>query len=151
MSSLQPEVKWPNDLVVHSKKLAGILIETKISGSKIGYAIVGVGLNVNLSTKELPVGATSILMDTCRKIDLEETLGSVLSAFAKHYKRLWDPRSILSEWWNHCFHRMKAVRINTGNRLIKGKCIGVNSDGTLNVETDNGIVPVTNGTLRLDT
>ena len=55
---VQSEVKWPNDLVVNWKKLAGILIETKISGPELIYAVVGVGLNVNLTAEELPAGAT---------------------------------------------------------------------------------------------
>jgi len=151
VSTVHPEVKWPNDLVVNSKKLAGILIETKISGSKVVYAIVGVGLNVNLAAKELPLGATSIFIDTSQKIGLEDTLSSVLSAFAEHYGSYWDPKSIISDWWNYCAHRMKPVTIKTGKRLVKGKNIGVNSDGSIVIEMDNRIITVTDGTLGLDT
>jgi BirA family biotin operon repressor/biotin-[acetyl-CoA-carboxylase] ligase len=150
-SRARPEVKWPNDLVINSKKLAGILIEMKISGSKVDYAIVGVGLNVNLTAEELPAGATSILIDTRQEIKLENTLRSVLSAFVEHYENFRDAKSIMTDWWNSCAHRMKPVRIKTHNRLVKGKCIGVNSDGSVVVETDKGIITATDGTLRLDT
>ncbi len=55
---VQSEVKWPNDIVVDWKKLAGILIEAKISGPELVYAIVGIGLNVNLTAEQLPTRAS---------------------------------------------------------------------------------------------
>lgn len=144
------EVKWPNDLVVNWKKLAGILIETKISGSKVGYVIVGIGLNVNLTAKDLPIGATSIFMASKKHFSLEKTMSSVLTALEGHYNAIEDKKSVLSDWWNHCAHRMKPVIIETGNGLVRGKCVGVNLDGSIIVKTDKGNVVVTDGTLRSD-
>ena len=151
LSGAQPKVKWPNDLVVNRKKLAGILTETKINNSQIVYAIIGVGLNVNLNAHELPVGATSTLMVTKKRFLLDRTLSSILTTMQEYYETLRDQESVLGDWWNHCAHRMKLVIIETGSGLVHGKCVGVNLDGSIIVETDNGKITVPDGTLRLDT
>src|SRR5213594_4065466 len=118
---VQSEVKWPNDLVVNWKKLAGILIKTKISGPELVYAIAGIGLNVNLTAEE------------------------------GQYKTLRDENAVVGNWWKHCAHRMKPVIIETSNSRVRGKSVGVNFDGSIIVQTDQGSVTVPDGTLRLDT
>jgi len=148
---VQSEVKWPNDLVVDRQKLAGILIETKISGSGIVYAVVGIGLNVNLTAEELPTGATSIFMVKKKRFSLEKTLSSILTILERHHGNLGDEKAIVADWWEHCAHRMKPVIIETGNSRVSGKSVGVNLDGSIIIETDHGKVAVPDGTLRLDT
>jgi BirA family biotin operon repressor/biotin-[acetyl-CoA-carboxylase] ligase len=143
-------VKWPNDLVVDWKKLAGILIETKISGPELVYAIVGIGLNVNLTAEQLPTGATSIFLVKKKRFSLEKTLSSILTVLERHYETLRDESAVVSDWWKHCAHRMKPVTIETGNGEIRGKCVGVNLDGSIIIQTEHGNVTVPGGTLRLD-
>jgi len=94
---VQSEVKWPNDLVVGWKKLAGVLIETKISGPEIVYAIVGIGLNVNLTAKQLPTGATSIFLVKRKRFSLEKTLSSILPVLERHYETLRDESAFVGE------------------------------------------------------
>ena len=147
---IQSEVKWPNDLVVDWKKLAGILIETKISGPELAYAIVGVGLNVNLSTEELPTGATSIFLASKKRFSLEKTLTSILTLLEGQYETLRDEEAVVGDWWNHCAHRMKPVTIETDNGMVHGECVGVNQDGSIIIQTETGNVTVADGTLRLD-
>ena len=147
---VHPEVKWPNDLVVDGKKLAGILIETKIIGSWPEYAIVGVGLNVNLAPKDLPSGASSIFLVRKKKFSLKETLDSILVIFEDHYETLKDERLVVADWWEHCAHQVKPVVVDAEKIKISGKCVGVNPDGSIIVQTDHGMVTVPDGTLRLD-
>ena len=147
---VQSEVKWPNDLVVDWKKLAGILIETKINGPELAYAVVGVGLNVNLSSEELPIGATSIFLASKKRFSLEKTLSSILNVLEGQYEALGDPEAVVSDWWNHCAHRMKWVIIETENGIVDGKCVGVVQDGSIIVQTETANVIVADGTLRLD-
>jgi BirA family biotin operon repressor/biotin-[acetyl-CoA-carboxylase] ligase len=94
---VQSEVKWPNDLVVGGKKLAGVLIETKISGPELVYAIVGIGLNVNLTAEQLPTGATSILLVKKKRFSLEKTLSSILTVLERHYETLRDESAVAGE------------------------------------------------------
>ena len=147
---VQSEVKWPNDLVVNWKKLAGILIETKISGPELVYAIVGIGLNVNLTAEELPTGATSIFLTRKKRFSLEKTLSSILTVLEQHFQTLRDEKAVVADWWEHCAHRMKPVIIETGNCKIRGKCVGVNPEGSIIIQTEQGNVTVPDGSLRLD-
>jgi len=94
---VQSEVKWPNDLVVGWKKLAGVLIETKISGPELVYAIVGIGLNVNLTANQLPTGATSIFLVKRKRFSLEKTLSSILPVLERHYETLRDESAFVGE------------------------------------------------------
>jgi BirA family transcriptional regulator, biotin operon repressor / biotin---[acetyl-CoA-carboxylase] ligase len=148
---VKSEVKWPNDLVVDWKKLAGILIETRISGPELDYAIVGVGLNVNLTVEELPAGATSIFLVRKKRFSLEKTLTSILTVLEDQYKTLRDEKAVVDDWWEHCAHRMKPVIIETGNRKIRGKSVGLDADGRVIIQADHRKVTVPDGTLRLDT
>jgi BirA family transcriptional regulator, biotin operon repressor / biotin---[acetyl-CoA-carboxylase] ligase len=148
--AVRSEVKWPNDLVVDWKKLAGILIESKISAPDVTYAVVGIGLNVNLAADELPTEATSIFLASKKRYSLEETLSSILRVLKEHYETLGGEEAVVSDWWNHCAHRMKPVTIETGNSTVRGKSVGVNPDGSIIIQTDTGNVAVADGTLRLD-
>ncbi len=147
---VQSEVKWPNDIVVNWKKLGGILIETKISGPEVVHAIFGVGLNVNLIAEELPSRATSIFLARKKRFSLEKTLSPILRVLEEYYGALENEKAVVGEWWKHCAHRMKPVTIETDNGVIRGKCVGVNQDGSIIVQTETGNVTVADGTLRLD-
>ena len=147
---VQSEVKWPNDIVVDWRKLAGILIETKISGPELVYAIAGIGLNVNLTAEELPTGATSIFQVRKKRFSLERTFRSILMVLEGHYKTLNDEKAVVGDWWEHCAHRMKPVIIETGNGKIRGKSVGVNPDGSIIIQTETANVTVADGTLQLD-
>ncbi len=147
---VQSEVKWPNDIVVDWKKLAGILIEAKISGPELVYAIVGIGLNVNLTAEQLPPGATSVFLVKKKRFSLEKTLSSILTVLERHYETLRDESAVVGDWWKHCAHRMKPVIIETGKGKVRGKSVGVNMDGSIIIQTEQGNVTVPDGTLRLD-
>ena len=147
---VQSDVKWPNDLVVDWKKLAGILIETKISGPELVYAIAGIGLNVNLTAEELPTGTTSIFLARRKRFSLEKTLSSILTVLESHSKTLGDEKAVVAHWWEHCAHREKPVIIETGNSRVRGKCVGVTADGNIIIQTNQGNLTIPDGTLRLD-
>ncbi len=147
---VRSEAKWPNDLVVDWEKLAGILIETKISGPELAYAVVGVGLNVNLTAEELPLGATSIFLASNKRFSLEKALSAILTVLEEHYDALGDKEAVVGDWWDHCAHRMKPVTIETRNSKLRGKSVGVKPDGSIIIQTETGNVTVADGTLRLD-
>ena len=83
--------------MVGGKKLAGVLIETKISGPELVYAIVGIGLNVNLTAEQLPTGATSIFLVRKKRFSLEKTLSRILTFLERHYETLRDESAVLGE------------------------------------------------------
>jgi len=87
---VESEAKWPNDIVVDWKKLAGILIETKISHPDLVYAIVGVGLNVNLTAENCQPKQPRFSWLAKKRFSLERTLGSILTILERHYGSLRD-------------------------------------------------------------
>ena len=121
-----------------------------MNGPELDYAIVGVGLNVNLSTEKLPTGATSIFLASKKRFSLEKTLSSILTVLEGQYVTLGDEEAVVTDWWNHCAHRMKPVTIETHNGIVRGTSVGVNRDGSIIIQTEMGNVTVADGTLRLD-
>ncbi|MFT7614301.1 MAG: BirA family biotin operon repressor/biotin-[acetyl-CoA-carboxylase] ligase, partial [Parvicellaceae bacterium] len=75
---IEPKIKWPNDILVGSRKIAGILIENSISGKTLNHSIIGVGLNVNQTSFDLGISATSIANVT-GQIQIKETVLDGLS------------------------------------------------------------------------
>jgi len=65
--NIEAEIKWPNDIYVQTKKIAGILIENQIKGDYISSSVTGIGLNVNQEVFEEGLSATSIIIETGKK------------------------------------------------------------------------------------
>jgi len=88
---LQPTVKWPNDIYVGDKKMAGILIENDLLGYHIAKSIIGVGVNINqeIFDPELP-NPTSFILSTGQPIDSADILKSILHHFALLYRVVLD-------------------------------------------------------------
>lgn len=83
VTSVEPRIKEPNDLLIDGKKLAGILVQTSIRGNQLDYLLVGIGLNVNVSPDQLPLpSATSLLAVTGRYYDRQVLLDAVLGRLA---------------------------------------------------------------------
>lgn len=141
--------KWPNDLVLESKKLAGILVESKSEGDSVCFAVVGIGLNVNQRTGELPTGATSLYEVSGRKYRLNHLLEEIIKNMKKEYRRLKHPIEILDEWWRNCIHRSRQVQVKTRSGVVKGITTGIDLDGSLLLETGEHVLErLVEGTLR---
>lgn len=84
---LQPEVKWPNDLLIHGKKVGGILMEVTPTSSAY-FVVLGIGLNVNMTREDLALigrPATSLAVESRRQFDLEEILKHLEVKFVRDY------------------------------------------------------------------
>ncbi len=137
-SGLMPGVKWPNDLVLDSQKLGGILVESKLLGNHVNFAIIGIGVNLNLHSGQLPRGATSLFQTSGRHYELESMLHHILKSLVSEYERPWDPARVISEWWQNCIHREKRVEIETTSGTMNGISTGIDLNGHLILETDDG-------------
>ena len=85
---ISPKLKKPNDVLVHGKKIAGILTESSGAGQKLEYVIVGIGLNVNTQASKLPRGATSVACEIGKRTEKDEVLEKILSIFEKKYAEI---------------------------------------------------------------
>jgi BirA family transcriptional regulator, biotin operon repressor / biotin---[acetyl-CoA-carboxylase] ligase len=142
--------KWPNDLVVNSEKLGGILVESRSIREDVSYAIVGIGLNVNQSQRQLPPVATTISSHSGKSHSLPRLMTAVVNNMRSDYESLVSPAGILQDWWANCVHRLRLVQVETPKGVVKGISIGLDPEGSLLVETDKHVVEkIVEGTLRI--
>jgi len=131
---LTANLKWPNDIMVHGKKIGGILCESKVCGTNLIWVVVGLGLNINENNEDLPIdlNTTSFFVETSSTIQRELILANILNHLELLYKKLIenDPiGSLLNNWTAHCNHIGKTIKFEAGNKILEGKFIGVNNDG----------------------
>ena len=101
VAQVEAEVKWPNDVQVRGRKLAGVLVDAASGASGAGYAIVGVGLNVNLDVAaypEIAETATSLRAEAGREVSRLDVLVALLARFETLYDRLRAGESLVGEW-----------------------------------------------------
>ena len=96
-------IKWPNDVVLSRKKICGILTEMGTNGTKIGYVLIGVGINVNLweFPEEMQDKATSLAMESGQEYDRNQIIGLVMKHFEEDYERFiqtCDFENLLEEY-----------------------------------------------------
>jgi len=140
--SIDAMVKWPNDVVVNGRKIAGILIERE---SNTGALVLGIGLNVNLAGQdikkmELSYPATSMAIET----GMAYNIGQVYSAVTGELQRFLEASdvegiaAILREWRKHDFLTGKAVEVQTTECRITGKYAGIDPSGRLMIVDEAG-------------
>ena len=137
---LRTELKWPNDVLIESKKVAGILIETSVRGTNIERVVIGIGINLNQISfqgdfKYLP---TSLKLEVGADIDRENMLAETLNIFEEKLIGLTKtPKDILNEWRSKC--KMIGDKISiTENQLVKsGIFYDIDDDGFLLLKKNN--------------
>jgi BirA family biotin operon repressor/biotin-[acetyl-CoA-carboxylase] ligase len=136
------ECKWPNDLLLRGKKFCGILLENSFQQSGLGYAIVGIGINVNQKTlpPEIAGGATSLARETGREYDRKKVLHAVLTEMDFLYSAAGkgDFSLVVTEWTKRCLMFGKSVKVQQHEHMIEGTALRLNHDGGL-VISRNGL------------
>jgi BirA family biotin operon repressor/biotin-[acetyl-CoA-carboxylase] ligase len=144
-TGLNADIKWPNDLLVEGKKVAGILAEIQADLDRIHVLVVGVGLNVNHSglPEDLTERATSLRLVSGHSHSRLEILLDFLEQFEGLIDRFHagGPEVMVSEW-TRCssFAFGRRVQIADGARVVEGVTMGLNPFGALRVETVHGQV-----------
>lgn len=132
------EVKWPNDLVVGDRKLAGLLAE--VAGAAV---VIGMGINVSTRPVELPAGATSLAVESGRAIDRPTVLVAVLRAIATAYDG-WeaaggDAAPVLAAYRELSATLGREVRASLpAGVTLAGRAVEIDSNGRLVVELAGG-------------
>lgn len=143
--SIKPELKWPNDLMIKEKKIAGILVDASLESNKIENLVLGVGINFNVNVKqiekllkEIPNYGVSSLSDQKKNIKPISVVQSFLVELERVYELLnaKQTRNIIDEWTLRSSTIGKEVEINTIDGKIKGKAIKIDEEGALIVEND---------------
>jgi BirA family biotin operon repressor/biotin-[acetyl-CoA-carboxylase] ligase len=140
---LDVQIKWPNDLVLSGKKICGILTEMQLTEAVIDYVVVGVGINVNTSKfpEELQETATSLYLESERKLEREKIVESVVDCFDKAYRQFIEVQdlSFLKEAYNNMLvNADREVRVLEPGNEYTAYARGINSEGELLVRMSDG-------------
>ncbi|MBW2644888.1 MAG: biotin--[acetyl-CoA-carboxylase] ligase [Deltaproteobacteria bacterium] len=141
---ITPHIKWPNDILVNGKKVAGILMELTAGDGVADFVIVGIGINVNTSMNEFPLSmrnlATSINMVADRVVRRREIIKILLLQLELWYERfLTESFEIVLEAWRRLSNTLGArVMVVLSDKKLEGIAERVASDGSLMVRDDKG-------------
>lgn len=137
---LSAHLKWPNDIVLSRRKLGGILTEASTSGELVRYAVVGIGLNVNLDVTTLPAQfhATSIQHELGRRVPRVRLLQEILSAIETRYVRLRAGEWPARDWAAALETIGQWVELHTPTGTWRGLAEGIDEDGALCLRLEDG-------------
>jgi BirA family biotin operon repressor/biotin-[acetyl-CoA-carboxylase] ligase len=139
-----PAIKWPNDITVGGKKLAGILTESSCVADAVRFVIVGIGVNLNLPGELIPEEirdrATSLLILTKKPVDRTAFATQLIHSLDRCYGELEDRGfpSIARRWERFFELRGRRVGVEMPDRHLSGIARGIDADGALIVEEDGG-------------
>jgi BirA family biotin operon repressor/biotin-[acetyl-CoA-carboxylase] ligase len=143
-TGLQPEIKWPNDILIGGKKVAGILTEMSAELDRVKQIILGIGVDVNLTAAEFPPDlrklATSLRIEKGVLISRPKLAAAILRELDRDYARVCagDFASLADEWEEKCTTIGRAVTIRIGAREVRGVAESLGDDGALLVRTEHG-------------
>jgi len=144
LTSLDIRIKWPNDIIVHGRKLAGILTEVSAEMDDVKYVIIGLGINVNIPNDLFPsdIGdtASSIILETGRKFPRIRILRAYLEWFEKYYAlvRTSGFGPVLKRWKDLSDIIGRTVRIDLVHQSYTGEVLDVDENGVLVLEDSAG-------------
>jgi BirA family biotin operon repressor/biotin-[acetyl-CoA-carboxylase] ligase len=151
---LYPEIKWPNDVLLNRRKVAGVLIELVWSGEDVENVVIGVGINITKrsvpSTDILRFPAISLEDMLGQTVDRVEILHDILDSFISLRPKLGS-KELIAEWEKLLAYQGRQVQVEMGaGQTITGKIAGLEEDGSLRLREENGkIVTVRFGDVRL--
>ncbi|MFH1382697.1 MAG: biotin--[acetyl-CoA-carboxylase] ligase [Chloroflexota bacterium] len=135
------QIKWPNDVLINGKKVCGILIESDVRGDKVNFAVVGIGINVNLSLADFPevrATATSLSDESGRNVSRSSVIRCLLVEIEKLYLVLSSGGPIYEEWRGNLVTLGQQVRVRSGETVYEGTAESVARDGSLLLRGSDG-------------
>lgn len=141
---LRPEIKWPNDVLIGGKKVAGVLTELSAELDTIKYVVLGIGIDVNLSASDFPPEirklATSLRIERGQPVQRPALASAILRELDHDYRRATgqDFDSLANEWEEQCTTIGHEVQIQVGTRKIRGRAESLDSSGALLLRTHHG-------------
>jgi BirA family biotin operon repressor/biotin-[acetyl-CoA-carboxylase] ligase len=141
LTGLKPQIKWPNDVLVGGKKVCGILIENEMKGSRVDYAVVGIGINIGLKPADVPesLGAATSLNDELgRKVSCLAVVRNLLVEMERLYLTLPDGEAIYTAWRDKLVTLGKDVSVASDKGVLEGVAESVNKSGALVIRHADG-------------
>ncbi len=157
VTGLSAEIKWPNDLFMNGKKIAGILTEMNAEIDLINYVVIGIGINANVCTSKFPEDLAKIAGSLKETLGKEVTRPLLLAAILHRLEVLCDKAQekgfgeIILEWKKHDLTIGREIQVNGPDGMVAGECVGINENGALMIETgQKEIISVFAGDVSLD-
>lgn len=132
-------IKWPNDMMVNSKKIAGILIENQVQGNSFSSAVVGIGLNMNQEAFNIST-ATSLHQISHQVYDLNVELDHILHKLEIRYLQLKSGKenTLLADYLNVMYWRHELHTFVANDQSFEGTIVGLDDLGRLKISTPQG-------------
>jgi BirA family biotin operon repressor/biotin-[acetyl-CoA-carboxylase] ligase len=143
-SGLFPLIKWPNDILLRDRKVAGLLNEIRSETDRIHFVILGIGVNLNMGEKMLPKEiraiATSLMIEMGRTISRKTFFQSLLLELERWYTIFLKQGSdvILKAWRDRAQIEGRRVKVTSFGETLVGMAVDIDSDGALILETEGG-------------
>jgi BirA family biotin operon repressor/biotin-[acetyl-CoA-carboxylase] ligase len=139
-----PGIKWPNDILIGGKKVAGILTELSAELDHVKYVILGIGVDVNITAAEFPADlrkiATSLKIESRQHINRADLAAAILRELDADYARICSGQfeRVADEWQRQCITVGRNVTVHIGDRVLHGVAESLDNDGALLLRTQHG-------------
>ena len=140
-------IKWPNDIYVGHKKIAGILIETASMSDSITSVILGVGINVNQGVHE-EERAVSMIHIKNESTDTNELFFALCSALQLRETQLSHSQELFEEFEKRLLFINKRFQFEREHRVLEGILLGITPAGLLRIQVEENEIQVTNGEIK---
>jgi len=153
VTGLKSQIKWPNDVLIDNKKVGGILIEGDVKGKIVDYAIIGIGVNVNLRLSDFPEIqpiATSLSDELGEEVSRLDVIRQLLVEMEKLYLMLQTGGEIFEEWRDRLVTLSRRVTVKWGKNIYEGIAESVAPDGSLLLrQSDASLTKIAGGDVTL--
>jgi BirA family biotin operon repressor/biotin-[acetyl-CoA-carboxylase] ligase len=145
VTDLKPRVKWPNDILIGGKKAAGLLNEMSAETESINYVILGIGVNLNMSSGQFPSDlrypATSVALEQGAPVSRLDFARALLRRLDHYYLLFLEQgfSPVISDWENLCDLMGMTVEVDCQDRIIRGRAEGIDEDGALLLRLPDGM------------
>lgn len=136
-TGLQPAIKWPNDLLVGGCKVAGLLNEMSAETDQVGFVVLGIGVNLNMTVDQFPSDlrspATSLAIAAGRPVPRMPFAIKLLTELDREYSRFLSEGfgPVRAEWASRCNAFGRQVSVAMGTQILQGPFAGIDHDGAL--------------------
>ena len=141
-TSLKVECKWPNDLLINGKKVAGILLEGSVKENQLEFVVVGIGVNVNQVAflGDLEGKATSLRLAIGKDLDRNALFREILNSLENNYKTLSSSgfKTVLPLWMARSSMINRQISVSEHGSVISGVVRGLSPEGGLILESPQG-------------
>ncbi len=153
LAAVRSCIKWPNDVLIEGRKVAGILIDVHLAGDGVDFALVGIGINIALDPsrhEEIRDVATSLETESGRSVSREQLLATLLNRFERLYLDAGRDDSAFESWLGRLETLGRQVRVQFEDHVDEGTAEDVDLDGNLLLRrTDGSVISVSAGDVTL--